>query len=435
MTDFTGPTQVAIIGGGWAGMAAAAELASRKIPVTVFEAANTLGGRARRVTTNGVALDNGLHILAGAYEETLRMIRMVSGADENAGLLRMPLRLRVEPDFHLRAPRLPAPLHLAVAIAFARGLGISAKIAAMRFVRRMQSTGFKCDAGLTTATLLHAQRQPRELVERLWNPLCIAALNTNPEQANAQIFLNVIRDCLAGTRAASDLLLPKTDFSALFPEPAAEFVKRHGGTIQLGQAVRSVRVCDDGFEVAALRAVRCSHLIIAVGPHQLEKLAGHIPQLTPQLDMLRQFDYQPIHSVFLQYPAEVKLPEPMIGMLDSLIQWVFDRGQLCGQPGMLGVVISASGHHQSLTREELAQRVHEQLAQRFSLPQPHWSQVIAEKRATFTAKPQLERPANETLVPGLYLAGDYTASPYPATLEAAVRSGLACARNIVPADE
>ena len=131
MTKATAPTtRVAIVGGGWAGMSAAVDLASRNIPVSVFEAANTLGGRARRVEVNGLALDNGLHILAGAYRETLRMIQIVNSSDENTRLLRLPLQLRVEPDFWMRAPRLPSPLHVAAALIFARGLSLSAKLAA-----------------------------------------------------------------------------------------------------------------------------------------------------------------------------------------------------------------------------------------------------------------------------------------------------------------
>jgi squalene-associated FAD-dependent desaturase len=411
-------------------MSAAVELASQNIPVSVFEAANTLGGRARRVETNGLALDNGLHILVGAYGETLRMIRAVNGSDESARLLRSPLNLRVEPHFRLRAPRLPRPLHVAAALLFARGLNLAEKLAAIRFMQSIKSHGFHCDPGITVTTLLKQHRQTSEITDVLWNPLCVAALNTPPDQADAQIFLNVLRDSLAGPRSSSDVLLPKVDFTALFPEPAANYVRAHGGEVHTGQTVAAVQLLDDGFELATASAQRYSHVIIAVGPHRLAKLAENIPQLAPQLEIVGQFDYQPIYSVFLQYPRHISLPEAMIGMRAGPVQWVFDRGRLCNQPGMLGVVISASGYHQTLAREELAQRVHEQLAQRFSLPQPQWHQVIAEKRATFAATPRLRRPSNLTAVPGLLLAGDYTDSPYPATLEAAVRSGLACARHI-----
>ncbi len=422
--------RVAIIGGGWAGMAAAVELTARNIPVTVFEAAQTLGGRARRVVSHGANLDNGLHILIGAYSETIRMIRSVRSGNESHGLLRLPLQLQVEPAFHMRAWRLPAPLHIAAALLFARGLGWPEKMAAVRFMRHMRSTDFRCETGTTVAGLLQQHRQPQTIIENLWHPLCISALNTNPDEADAQVFLNVLRDSLAGPREASDLLLPQVDFSALFPEPAAELVRRQGGQVRIGETVTSLQVRDKVFDVTATSSEQFSDVIVAVAPHRLAQVVGHIPQLASQLELVRQFEYQPIYSVFLQYPQSVVLPAPMIGMCNRLVQWVFDRGVLCNQPGMMGVVISASGPHQALDREKLAQQVHRQLAERFLLPEPEWSQVIAEKRATFACAPNLRRPANETPLAGLLLAGDYTESPYPATLESAVRSGLRCARLI-----
>ena len=199
----------------------------------------------------------------------------------------------------------------------------------------------------------------------------------------------------------------------------------------MGETVTSLRPHAHGFDVTASSTHSFSHVIVAVGPHRLEQVAGSLPQLAPQLEMVRRFQYQPIYSVFLQYPREIRLPGPMIGMREGLVQWVFDRGRLCHQPGMMGVVISASGPHQSLPHEELIRRTHEQLARTFSLPVPQWSQVIAEKRATFACVPGLQRPENTTTLEGLFLAGDYTDSPYPATLETAVRSGLRCAQHIL----
>jgi squalene-associated FAD-dependent desaturase len=415
-------------------MSAAVELASQGIPVTVFEAAKTLGGRARRVEMDGVAVDNGLHILIGAYRETLRIIEKVSIPGQPSNLLRMPLQLRLEPGFQMRAARLPAPFHVAAALAFARGLPVTEKYAAVRFMHAQKSAGFLCEPGLTVDALLKRFRQPSNLVNCLWAPLCISALNTSTEQADAQVFLNVLQDSLAGPRCASDLLLPKTDFSALFPDPAADHVERHGGLVRRGSAVTSLRVLGDGFEVCATTTTRHSHAILAVGPHRLEQVAGEIVPLAPQLAMVRKFSYQPIFSVFLQYPEHVGLQVPMIGMRHGLSQWIFDRGQLCGQPGMLGVVISASGVHQDLPQSELAQRVHQEIEHRFALPKPRWSRVIAEKRATFACTPNLQRPENRTPVSGLFIAGDYTQSRYPATLETAVRSGLACARHILMDD-
>ena len=427
----TGATRVAIIGGGWAGMAAATVLATHDIAPTVFEAAQTLGGRARRVVSHEANLDNGLHILIGAYSETIRMIRLVNESGQSRGLLQLPLQLRVEPGFRLHAWPLPRPLDVAAALLFARGLDFPAKLAAVRFMRSMQATQFRGEPGTTVSELLRQHRQPGPLVEYLWAPLCISALNTGIDEADAQVFLNVLRDSLAGPAGASDLLLPQTDFSALFPEPAAALVQRRGGKIRLGEPVTALRARDQGFAVMASSTEFFSHVIVAVGPHRLEQVAGTIPQLASQLEMVRKFQYQPIYSVFLQYPPEISLPAAMIGMRKGLVQWVFDRGRLCDQPGMMGVVISASGPHQTLSRDELARRTHEQLARTFSLPEPRWSQVIAEKRATFACVPGLQRPATLTAVDGLFLAGDYTDSPYPATIEAAVRSGSQCAQHIL----
>jgi predicted NAD/FAD-dependent oxidoreductase len=136
--------------------------------------------------------------------------------------------------------------------------------------------------------------------------------------------------------------------------------------------------------------------------------------------------------VWLQYPAPVALPASMLGLTGGLIHWVFDREQLCGQRGLVGAVISASGEHEALTQDQLGLRVHHELNRRVGgLPAPLWTRVIAEKRATFACTPNVRRPPHVTPLTGFYLAGDYTASDYPATIESAVRSGIACARHVL----
>ena len=412
-------------------MAAAAELASRDIPVTVFETARTLGGRARRVEINGVALDNGLHILIGAYRETLRLIELTRRPQETPGLVRLPLELIVHPHFRLRAPRLPAPLHLAAALICARGLGLAERMKAAAFIAAMRREKFRLGTDISVERLLGFHRQPPAVTRFLWKPLCISALNTQPHEASAQIFLNVLRDSFNGARADSDLLLPAMDFSALFPERAAAFLSLHGGGVRLGVTVEAVRRTADGFELAAEDG-RFSHVILAVSPHRLSPLIAPHAELAGINALVQAFSYQPIYSVFLQYPPGSRLPFSMGGIEATYSQWLFDRGRLCGQDGLFGVVISAAGAHQELEQDELALRVHAELSAHFpGLGEPHWQRVIAEKRATFTCSVGLHRPANRTPIPRLYLAGDYTASDHPATLESAVRSGVACARLVL----
>ena len=422
--------RVAIIGGGYAGMAAAAQLAHGGAQVTVFEAGRILGGRARRVEVDGARLDNGLHILLGAYRETLRLIDLVKEPGEPAGLLRLPLELTIHPAFHLRTMPLPAPLHLLSALLGARGLGFADRIAAVRFMAWAQRIEFRIARDTNVSELLRSKRQPEAVSRFLWNPLCVSALNTPPAQASARIFLNVLRDSLNGSRADSDLLLPTLDFSALFPERAARFVESHGGNMRLGINVDALRRRENGFEVAAGECF--SNVILAVSPHRAGALLAPYTELAPIARMIEQFTYQPIYSVYLQYGREARLPFRMGGLETRYSQWLFDRGQLCGQHGLIGVVISAGGAHQGLAHDELARAVHAELAQNFpALGEPLWHQVIAEKRATFSCTPGLQRPVNRTPVAGLYLAGDYTASDYPATIEAAVRSGVQAANLIL----
>jgi len=420
--------RVAIVGGGYAGMAAAAELARSGTAVTVFEAGKVLGGRARRVEVDGIALDNGLHILIGAYTETLRLIDLTRKPGEGRGLIRLSLELTMYPEFSMRVPKLPAPLHLAGALLTARGLGFGDKLHAARFMLSMRSKRFRLAKDMPVSDLLSSHAQPERVTRLLWNPLCISALNTRPEQASAQVFLNVLRDSLDGSAADSDLLLPAVDFSALFPERAARYVESRHGQIRLGAAVDSIRPAGTGFELGPIGGY-FDQVILAVSPHRLAALLAPLPQLDAIRNVIEAFSYQPIYSVYLQYPAGTRLPFKMGGLDAAYSQWLFDRGQLCGQDGLIGVVISASGAHQDLPQSELAERVHDELAAVIpGLRAPEWHRVIAEKRATFTCTPGLARPGNATPVPGLFLAGDYTASDYPATLEAAVRSGIQAAQ-------
>ncbi len=422
-------TRVAVVGAGWAGMAAAVCLADREIPVTVFEASRNLGGRARRVSIDGAELDNGQHILIGAYRETLALMRKV-GADPGKLLMRLPLELRFAGGFHLRAPRLPYPLNLLLALLGARGLSLAQGVAAIRFMSRMQKDGFRVKPDCSVAVLLETNGQLGALRRYLWEPLCIAALNTPPADASAQVYAHVLRDGLTGARENSDLLLPRTDLGRLFPEPAAAFIGAHGGSIDMGVTVHRISRDGTAFFLDD-RPQRFSHVIIACAPQHASTLLDGFPELEQCRRTIDALQYEPIFTCYLRYPNPVRLSSPMLGLAGPICQWVFDRGQLSGQLGLLAVVISATGTHEELSQQELAGRIHAELKAALpGLPEPLWTKIIGEKRATFSCRPALMRPAGETDVQGLFLAGDYTANGYPGTLEAAVRSGLVAARLI-----
>jgi squalene-associated FAD-dependent desaturase len=388
-------------------MAAAVTLADRGVPVTVFESAAVPGGRARRISAQGHELDNGQHILVGAYTTLFGLMRRV-GVPGDA-LLRLPLELRYAKNFAFRSLWLPAPLGLLFGLFLAKGIPLSERMGAVRFMSAMRRQRFRLERDVAVTELLQQHRQNGRIGHFLWRPLCVSALNTPAEIASSNIFLAALRDTLNGAPEASDLLLPRVDLSRLFPEPAAEFVAKHGGEVRLRSPVQDIASLKSDF----------SDVIVAVGPHQLKTV---LPEAAPE------YTYQPIYTCYLQYPAAIKLPFPMLGLADGLVQWVFDRGALMGEKGRLACVISAQGDHQQLTQDELAERCHRELTQSLELPRAEWSQVIAEKRATITCSVNLRRMSIE--MPGVHLAGDYTDAEYPPTLEAAVRSGVRAALKI-----
>lgn len=381
-------------------MAAAVTLAVKGIPVTVFESGPVPGGRARRVKTEGHELDNGQHILIGAYSELLRLMEVV-GVPPSA-MLRMPIDLRYADGFRLRG---------ALDLLFSGRIPFRESLGAIRFMLSLKSKAFRLPEDISVSALLQQYRQDGVLGHYVWRPLCISALNTPPELASAQVFATVLRDSIAGPSGASDFLLPKVDLSRLFPEPASQFLSKNGGELRTNTPVRDLSILQNEFGA----------VIVAVGPHQLKAL---LPELAPD------YEYQPIYTCYLQYPDGVQLGGPMLGFSEGLVQWAFDRAMLTGERGLVACVISAQGDHQQLTKEELAAACHSELKAAVpGLPDPQWSRVIAEKRATVACVPGLKRPTQTAT--DLYLAGDYLDPDYPPTLEAAVRSGIRAANDIM----
>lgn len=414
-------------------MAAAAELAAAGHRVTVFEASRTLGGRARAIELEGLTVDNGAHIFVGAYRETLRLMARV-GADPERLLRRRALHLEYPGELCIAAPRLPAPLHLAWALLAASGLSWSEKFAAIRFMQGLKRANFRLPRDIAAAEYFHRQRQPERLVRYLWEPLCVAALNTPIERASMQVFANVLKDSLAAGRAASDFLLPTVDFSRLFPEPAAAFVIAHGGEVCRETRIDAITRTIDGFRLDA-KGTKCGpydKVILAVAPRHLPKLVAGLPELAAIVAQVNGFEWEPIVGVYLAYPEDVRLPFAMVGVANGTAQWLFDRGQIYGQPGLISAVISAHGRHEAMDHDALVAAIHAEVTRILpGIEAPRWSRVITEKRATFACTPGVARPPTLTPLPGLLLAGDYVAGDYPATIEGAVRSGIKAARALL----
>lgn len=402
--------KVAVIGGGWAGLAAAVELTASGAEVTLFEAGRVLGGRARGVNIDGHRLDNGQHILLGAYRDTLALMHKI-GADPDELFDRRPLEIIDNTGFRLALPRLPAPLNVAWGLLSASGVSFGEKLRTALWMDGIKRRSFKLARETTVAEWLDDAGQTGALRRHLWEPLCLAALNLPAERASAQLFANVLRDSLGSSRREdTDLLLPRVDLGQVLPEPAGRWLQAHGAQIRLSTRVSQITEAESGI---AIDGEPFTAAIIATAPQ-------HVGALWPAA--ATDYAYEPIATVYRNFEPKIESSFPLSNRLGGHCQWVVDRGD-----GMLGCVLSGHGEWEKLDDAALAAALDNELG----LPNPSgWHKVIREKRATFSASPGLHRPDFKTSNPRLFLAGDYTWADYPATLEGAVRSGLRVARHL-----
>lgn len=402
--------KVAVIGGGWAGIAAAVELTAAGINTTLFEAGRVLGGRARSISVDGQRLDNGQHILLGAYAETLALMQQI-GADPESCFIRQPLAVIDNAGFRMVLPKWPAPLNVAWGLLTASGVSLSEKITTAWWMQQVKWQKFQLASDCTVAEWLDAAGQTGQLRRHLWEPLCLAALNIPAKRASAQIFANVLRDSLGSPlRTATDLLLPTVDLGWLIPEPAAQWLQKNGATLRLGTRIDTLNAQPERVE---LDGEAFAAVIIATAPQ-------HAGKLWPEMAV--HYDFEPIATVYLQFEAKTKLDFPLINLLGQYGQWVVDRGN-----GLLACVLSGHGDWESLDDASLADALRQELG---IAAAPRWQKVVREKRATFACAPNTPRPSARTSNPRVWLAGDYTWAEYPATLEGAVRSGRYAARQI-----
>jgi len=436
-----------IIGAGWAGLAAAARAARSGRRVVLIDEHPYVGGRARSFAeaTTGEIIDNGQHLLMGCYHEVLAMLD-VAGTTR---LLRRQKALRVHfgdaAGNHsvLDASMLPGAAGVALGIVRLGGLSLADRLGIARLAWRIRR-GAVAVAGKTCHAFLTEERQSHRAIERFWEPIVLATLNASVHEAAASLLDAVMRLAFMGNSPQdSAMLLPECGLSDLV-EPLVEVVRKCGGTVLLSTSVQSFEIDNNravGIHLSDGTTIACDGVICAIPPYALMRLlpSTHVPAVCSAIS------YSPIVSVYLWYDADV-VPWTFAALLGTQTQWVFNRRKI-GQaddevvrtyPGHLACTVSAAGAMATQAAADVVAQCDADL--RRVLPSMQSTRllhgiVIKERRATPCITPQIEamRPAVARPYANVVLAGDWTGTGLPATLEGAARSGVLAYNALVGA--
>lgn len=418
-----------VVGGGWSGLAAAITCVQQGQSVHLLESAKQLGGRARSVSWQGLTVDNGQHLMIGAYDRMLAMMSSI-GVDLDDAFHRQAMDLTVY-DTHYPPLRLSSKSYLPSPLSLSWDLVMSAGVLALKQVAQLQADIPKLltKTDITVSQWLLNTKQSERLIKQLWQPLCLATLNTPIAEASAHLLANVLRDSLGKGGNAADLLIPRHPLGELFPQIAANYIQQYDGKISLQTRAKELLVEDGkitGIIIDKGTVIATANVIVATGISQTNEL------LSPHINYHLPAEY-PICTVYLQYAKNTRLSAPMLGMSGTTSQWLFDRSEQT--PGLIAVVISSHGKHEKMAKDELIRLVCEEIHQCFpAMPkQAQQGFVTREKRATFACTVDIEkqRPQHQTDIAGLWLAGDYVANNYPATLEGAIRNGESCVKALL----
>lgn len=433
--------RVAVIGGGFAGLSAGVALAAQGLDVTIVEARPHLGGRARSFhdDASGAVVDNGQHAMMGCYTETLRFLGRIA-ADRKL-VRQRNLRVQMADPTRgmatIACPPIPGPLHMLAAVLGYRLLSRREQLQALRGGSRLLMLRRRRDprlAAWTVAEMLAALGQSPNACASFWHPVAIATLNETPERAAAAPFAEVLARAFFSSRADSQFVLPAVGLSELYTDDARRFVEDRGGRVTTHAVVRGMRI--DGDRVAGLQLrdgtdVATDACVVAVPPRALAPLlpSGACPSLDDAGD---PFGTSPIVSAHLWFDRPV-LPYEFLGLIGLPTHWLFNRTALTGERGRDGAecvsaVISADRDVAAWDTDRIAAQVTADV--RAVLPAARSATclravVVKEKQATIANTPAAEarRPGAATKIPNLFLAGDWTNTGLPPTIESAVLSG------------
>lgn len=411
---------VHVVGAGLAGLAASLKLANTGFSVVLHEAAPQAGGRCRSYydETLGCRIDNGNHLVTAGNTAVMAYLQEIGATGTVSGPTEAQfdfLDLASGERWVVRPNSGKFPWWI---------LSKTRRVPGTRAWDYLR--GLRLAWARPEETITDLLDRDSVIFQRLWLPLAVSALNTDVEEASAAPLLQVLRETFGKGGAACRPLAPNEGLSESLVEPALGRLREMGGQVRLGSRLREVKV--DG--------ERISRLIFDEGDEELDRNAAAVLAVPASVatrivpDLSAPDDFRPIVNAHFRVTAPPDTPL-FVGVIGGASQWVFRKRDV------LSVTISAAGQLVDLPAKELAQRLWPEVRRAYNLPEgplPAW-QIVKEKRATFAATPtQLSRrPQARTRWANLLLAGDWTDTGLPATIEGAIRSGFVAAGHLVNA--
>ena len=431
--------QVLIIGGGLAGLAAATALAPRELQVTLLESRGRLGGRASSFAdaATGQLVDTCQHVSMGCCTNLAHFFRTVGVGNL---IQPQPCLYFMTPDRRIsrfEAGRLPAPLHLARSFLTAHYLTLREKLRiawGLQCLRRMPE-----NADPPFREWLDQHGQTPRIVDRFWGLVLVSALNESPQRIGLRYARKVFIDGFLRHRRGFEVEVPSVPLARLYGDELLDWLTAHEVSLRTNCAARSFIVGNNRIEKVELRGGEsmAADWIIAAVPfdHLLDLLPVTLVDAQPYFAKLRRLETSPITSVHLWYSRPI-MDLPHVVLIDSVSQWVFNRGETTPGEFYLQVVVSAARQFRGLGHDVVQCRIVEELSQLFPAAQPETllrARVVTEHAATFSAVPGVDqwRPDQVSPLENLFVAGDWTATGWPATMEGAVRSGYLAAEKLL----
>lgn len=442
------PEDILIIGGGLAGLAAGVALAEAGCRVRLLEQKPYLGGRARsfRDAATGSIVDNGQHLFMGCYHSTLKFLDAIGTSHTVTFDPQLHVRF-LDADGNLselRCPAFPAPWHLLAGVCLSDSFTFGEKMDVLRMGRALRAAKRATEEPgaldrLTVEQWLSSLGQRESLRRNFWDLLCIAAMNEDPQIASALLFHRVLRLALFSSPLDSRLGIPRTGLSDCYTDAAARAITGRGGSIELRRDVRTLLISNGecrGVKLVDGATVESQTVLSAVPWNVLPGLLPEDTVASSFFSRVLSLRPAPIISLYLWFDRPVTELE-FVGLRGTTIQWLFNKGRILGNgENYVSLVLSGAHDHVARSKEDLLETALREL--RSLLPGMQdarlmHSLVIKERFATFSPCVGVDafRPPAVTPVRGLYLAGDWTDTSLPATIEGAVQSGYTAAEAIL----